>query len=296
MRALSSHKHRVRLPLLCGAAILLLCGCACDGNTDLSERYPAYFKYCFGDDAACRFEKIQDDLVHLYTIVYSDKNGEEHRIPLSVLPYDEKAAESYRNAQSYYDAVLETAVMEELASVCRADYIAHVLPEYFSGTPTETGMSFEDGGRLDVRLLCAVQNGNTVGLSRNDTLGAALCAMHIRPVTGWQVYGADWLTAADDPQWYWAVSVTLSPETDAAPYLTQIQAAYEAFLAAGEAPKSCTFQLRQRGETGEDSVSLLWRETVLCGEVLDTAEENTERSLWGTLEENLREYYQKQDD
>lgn len=173
MRALSSHKHRVRLPLLCGAAMLLLCGCSGDGNTDLSERYPAYFKYCFGDDAACRFEKIQDDLVHLYTVVYSDKNGEERRMPLSVLPYDEKAAESYRNAQSYYDAVLETAVTEELASVCRADYIAHVLPDYFSGT------------------------------------------------------------------------VTLSPETDAAPYLTQIQAAYEAFLAAGEAPKSCTFQLRQ---------------------------------------------------
>ncbi len=211
----------MRLPLLCGAAMLLLCGCAGDGNTDLSERYPAYFKYCFGDDAACRFEKIQDDLVHLYTVVYSDKNGEERRMPLSVLPYDKERAAEYENSRSYYDAVLETAVTEELAAVCRADYIAHVLPDYFSGT------------------------------------------------------------------------VTLSPETDAAPYLTQIQAAYEAFLSAGEAPKSCTFQLRQRGETGEDSVSLLWRETVLCGEVLDTAEENEEHGLWGTLEEKLREYYRQ---
>lgn len=286
----SNRKLRV-LPA-CAILSMLLTGCVGDGNTDLSERYPAYFKYCFGDDAACRFEKIQDDLVHLYTVVYSDKNGEERRMPLSILPYDKERASEYENSRRYYDAVLETAVMEELAAVCRADYIEHVLPDYFSGTPTDTGMSFGEDGRLDVQLLCAVQNSNTVGLSRKDALGAALCAMHIRPVTGWQVCEADWLTAADDPQWYWSVSVTLSPETDAAPYLTQLQAAYDAFLAAGEAPKSCTFQLRQRGETGEDSVSLLWRETVLCGDALDTADENEEHSLWGILEEKLRSYYQ----
>ena len=283
---------------VCFAAMLLLTGCVRDGNTDLSERYPAYFRYCFGDDAACQFVKVQDDAEHLYRIAYAGKDDEERSVAVSVLPYDKERAKEYKNAHAYYDVLLESVVMEELASVCAADFVSQVLAKHFDGTVTGSSIQCGDEAKIDVQLLCDVWSGSTLGISNQDKLGAQLCSAHITPVTGWQVCTADWTTAAGDPQWFWTVSATLSAGADAESYLEKLQAAYAEYRDITEEPQSCTFLLRQSEPSGDDLTNLVWRETVLCGETIDTdamKAESAGYSFWDDVTERLRAYYTKAD-
>lgn len=285
---------KYKMGAVCAAAMLLLTGCVRDGNTDLAERYPSYFKYCFGDDAKCEFVTIEDDLYHNYTISYTAESGVQYSTDLSLIPYDPDKAEDYETAQAYYDAYLETLVMEELQTVFRDDLVSQLLTKHFDGINTENGIRIGEEAECTILPLCNVWSRNTLGINDSDALGSRLCAAHLTPVTGWRVCDAGWTTLAADPQWYLTVSMTISAEADAADYISRMQAAYEEYCAATDEPLSCTFLLRQSDANILSRSELLWRETMLVGEKIDIDTKTAEQadfSIWKEMEKRLREIY-----
>lgn len=66
---------RFTLPALLCAGALLLTGCG--RETDLSKRYPDYFKYSFGDGAKFTYQKNDDDDEDhdSYLLEFTDSTG-----------------------------------------------------------------------------------------------------------------------------------------------------------------------------------------------------------------------------
>lgn len=288
----NNRKRRV-LPA-CAILPALLIACVRDGNTDFSERYPAYFKYCFGDDAVCQFVEIEDDIAHQYRIVYSDKNGSEQSAPYRIAPYDKEDTADFQTAKEYYDAALEAVVLEALTDAIEADLTEQLLKKHFPEIETDGGIHIGDEAKLSVLALCNVWSGNAFGLNRTDALGARLSAEHLQPVTGWQLCNVSWETYAADPQWSFTVSLTLSADADADAYLQRFEAVYADYRAVSELPQTCTFSLRQTAEDAEETTALLWRRAVVFGEEIDMAAQDAGYSVWRAIEEQLRAYYAEQ--
>ena len=296
MKALSLNKQFLRaaaLPLAC----LMLAGCAAkteseDGGdlhiselevqevreTDISKRYPDYFKYCFGEDASFIYQHTDEYGRDFYQLEYRDHTGTLWTTDFDILPYAQNDDfEQYPTEDSWYSADMEMLAMDELDKILKREFAAQVLEQYLDGHRGDSSgwqsVDWQDSEEVQSVVMVPIHPiyiRQPIFLSWDDEVGQRLAYAHIAPGTGWQVCTADWQSVAADEQTYMTLSVTISENADPDAYSEKMNRIIEAYENAGGAPKSYTFVLYQANPEGSDEERhTVMRKTVVLGEEID---------------------------
>ncbi len=279
-----------RITAVCAAAVLLT---GCGGNpgssqninggdlhdqievqevreTDISKRFPEYFKYCFGEDATYTYLRTdEDDDSDYYELTYHDHTGALRTREYYTFPYGEEQAEVYPNAEEYYAAEMEYLASDEMDNIFRREFSQEVLEKYLDGHWEEKTGWVSDTESLILLPVVGVYIGQIMILS-DDPVGQRLAHAHIEPGTGWQVCTADWKTLASDEQWYLTFSLWIPADSDADAYTEKIHQIIADYQSCKGGPQSFSFSLRQ-GDGGSDihTVNLV---TYIMGEEIDLSE------------------------
>ena len=241
---------------VCTAAMLLLTGCGGNGTkkreTDLSQRYPDYFKYCFGEDAKFSFDSSYKGL-DSYELTYHDHTGVLRERTVTVPQYDpERESANYSTKEEYYNSRMISCVADEMERVAWFGFAHDVLEPNLKGHLQDNGF-----WRCDTERYMLVANfQEIVGEKR-------VADERLKVGSGWQVCTADWKTVVSDELEYVVISVTISPDADAADYKERFTKVVNEYLTCTDQPKTVNMSLRQTTDSEHESRVILEKNVVL---------------------------------
>ena len=280
------HNKRYAAALLAG--VLLLTGCGAGNSvpdqdsggdlhdmievqkvreTDISKRYPEYFKYCFGEDATYTYlESDSENHWDYYELTYHDHTGALRKEENRTAVYGEKEAKKFPTAEEYYAREMEKLAKGQLNQIFKFEFGHEILEKYLDGHYNDAGHWESDTEQLLLTPVMPVYICQDYLLTPDDPVGQRLAHAHIQQGTGWQVCKADWKTIAADEQWYVSILIHISKSADAAAYQEKIRKIMEAYRAAASQPKSFTIKLNQYDSEDETDSHLVSGYTEVLGE------------------------------
>lgn len=224
-------------------------------ETDISKRFPEYFKYCFGEDATYTYLRTdEDDDSDYYELTYHDHTGALRTREYYTFPYGEEQAEDYPNAEEYYASEMEYLAQEELARIFEREFSQEVLGKYLNGHVGENGYWESETDHVIITRTVGVYIGQTMFLSPDDPVGQRLAHAHIEPGTGWQVCTADWKTLAADEEWYMLFRLRIPEDADAELYSEKLRQIMAEYQSCNEEPQSFSFILVQDDAESQHTV------------------------------------------
>ena len=269
------HNKRHAAALLAG--VLLLTGCGAGNSvpdqnsggdlhdmievqeareTDLSKRYPDYFKYCFGDDAQFKYLKSENNS-DFYQLTYHDHTGTERTGEVEVELYDFVLDhDDYASKTEYYNQRMIECVTDQMRKIVRRELAAEVLEPILGGHWNE-----EKGWVSDTESVLLMSD------FQHTAAGMRIADHRIKSGSGWRVCTADWKSIVSDELWYLNVSVTIPADTDASEYTKKFEQIEERYLNCTDQPKSVSFLLLQKEPEGsEHSLRPITNKNVILGE------------------------------
>ena len=232
---------RQKVTAVCAAAMLLLTGCGGNGTkkreTDLSQRYPDYFKYCFGADAQFSFLENRSGS-DIYALTYRDHTGAERKDEIEVAPYDPALADDESKTE-YYNSCMISCVADQMEEIARSEFEREVLEPVLEGH-----WDAEEHWVSDTEQVLFSAS------FQDKAYGKRLADDRLKAGSGWQVCTADWKTVVSDELEYVIFSLTVSENADAAEYTERFEQIAEQYLNCTDQPKSVSMSLRQEEPEG----------------------------------------------
>ena len=313
------NNHILRFVSAVCTASLLLCGCAEkqetesggdlhitseleiqeqeDRETDISKRFPEFFKYCFGEDATYTYLRTDpDDKSDYYMLTYHDSTGTLRRTETYSFPYGEEQAEQFPTEEMYYAAEIECLAEEELEKIFRRGFFHDILEKHLEGHGIENESSERaewESDNENVLLLTFVPLNISGGVffKADDPVVQRITRAHIEPGTGWQVCTADWKTIAADEDFYTLLEVRIPNDADADAYgekLRQIAAEYRSFA---DEPQSFTFALKQDDSDPESTAHSVLLISYIMDEEIDRSKMDADYTGLNHYTEKMIEKY-----
>ena len=285
-----------RITAVCAAAVLLT-GCGANNSvpdqnsggdlhdmievqeareTDISKRYPEYFKYCFGEDAKFELLDTDEEQNDHYHLTFHDHTGAERTVNTYIHPYAaEDDKETFPTEQDYYNYQIDELAHCALGEVFENEFDELLLNKRFTVTKTFDNISLEyDGAHISLSGVNIIGVRQTFYLPPDDEVGQRLAMAHIQPQTGWQACTADMKSIAASDEWYCLCVITIDEDADAAAWTEKAKGLCEAYETCIGAPQNYAFHLQQYKKESTDSYSTqLWHKTVILGQEIDTEKE-----------------------
>ena len=280
-----------RITAVCAAAVLLT-GCGANNSapdqnsggdlhdlievqevheTDISKRYPEYFKYCFGEDATYTYLRTDEENgCDYYELTYHDHTGALRTSEHYTFPYGKEEAEHYPNAEEYYAAEMEYLASDELEEIFKREFSQEILEKHLNGHWVEKTGWVSDNEHLILSPALDVYICQRLFLAPDDPVGQRLAHAHIQQGTGWQVCKADWRTLASDEEWYLIFSLRISEDDNADAYTEKMQQILAEYQSCKDEPQSFMFLLRQ-GDVDSD-IQTVKRITCIMDEEIDLSQ------------------------
>ena len=250
-------------------------------ETDISKRFPEYFKYCFGADATYTYQRTDPDQdCDVYELTYHDHTG-TLRTAESIIsrydPNDSEQAEFWPTEELAYRADMENLVWDELNHIFRREFGKEVLE------PNLEGHYLDESDRWDsdteqifystLPVFYSVGWGKYY--SKDDPVAQRLVEAHTEPGTGWQVCTADWKSVACMEDMCVTFSLIVSEGADTDAYCERMDRIADAFKSCSDQPesgRSGSFLVKQEyDQDGETKYERLYTKQLLFGEETDTA-------------------------
>ncbi|MBR6420997.1 MAG: hypothetical protein IKS42_11735 [Oscillospiraceae bacterium] len=240
------------------AAMLLLTGCIGRKETDLSKRYPDYFKYSFGEDSSFKFGEREkgDPSRDVYYLSYSFPGGvkrdpilPESRI--EIIPYKESVSADKKTEDEYYLSYLELLLEDEVSDIFRLGFSSLLKPHFDSLAETSVGLLQFGSGSKDGSIFVSVLPLFNVG-DKDEACREQAMTLY-QPGTGLKICEQTMESLAQNDQLAVTVLVRLSEDADAAAYTAQFEALTEEFLAIN--PQNYSLILKQKTGSGEDETA-----------------------------------------
>ena len=240
------------------AAALLLTGCMFSRGTDLSKRYPDYFRYTFGEDYTCKFAEHEkgDPSRDVYTLSYSFPGGVK-RDPIlpessvEIIPYKESVSADKETEDEYYLSYLELLLEDEVSDIFRLGFSSLLKPHFDSLAETSVGLLQFGSGSKDGSIFVSVLPLFNVG-DKDEACREQAMTLY-QPGTGLKICEQTMESLAQNDQLAVTVLVRLSEDADAAAYTAQFEALTEEFLAFN--PQNYSLILTQKTGGGEDETA-----------------------------------------
>ena len=251
------------------AAVMLLTGCIGSHDTDLSKRYPDFFKYTFGSDYSFRFSKhVKGDYPYdVYYLSYGDKH--EPLLPeteVEITPYENSMASADRTEEAYYLSYLEQLVEEEITDIFRLDFPGIIKPHFGLSLAADSRGIFRFGdGCKDGTILITVLPLFNVD-DENESYRALAMPLY-QPETGLKICGQSMKSLAQNDQFVVTVLIRLSADVSPSQYTEKFKAVTADYLALN--PQNYTLILKQEGEDGSGGDKTLDLVCGILGEPID---------------------------
>ena len=245
----------IRSALLAASAMFALTGCGTRG-TDLSKRYPEFFRYSFGENYTFKFRER-----------YKTGNGTKNTIPcdsylynyttenniwrmggegfFSLSPYQSGLHPQEQTEDDYYLGKLEELVQNEIRMIFQAGFSSKIAGPYLGW----------DYGISDSTE--SMQPLFSVGDETEEAREAARTLL--QPETGVQLCTATTESIVQDDRFYLYLRVRLNPGEDPARYLETMQAAAAEYRSMH--PQNYLFLLNQWADDAEDMSAM---KTLFC--------------------------------
>ena len=238
------------------AAMLLMTGCGGSHDTDLSKRYPEFFRYTFGSDYRFKFsEHVKGDYPYdVYYLSYGDKH--EPLLPESrveITPYENSMASADRTEEEYYLSYLELLVEEEITDIFRLDFPGIIKPHFGLSLSKDSNgiLTFGDGCKDGSILITVLPVFN---VDHENAAYRELAAKLYQPDTGLKICAQSMESLAQNDQFIVTVLIRLSADVSPAQYTDKFKAVAEDYLALN--PQNYTLILKQKGEDGSGDKTL----------------------------------------
>jgi len=268
---------KIRYAAAVSAAVLALTGCTATngepvngGNidmndldvqtvreTDLSARYPEFFQYCFGPDAAFSYTGSDEDNYDDYLLTYTGKDGVHHSEKCCISnACNIEESECFSSMTAWYDFEMESVAMAELKKTARTEFMANYLKPYFSDSV------LSDHASCYLDIVNPFMIGQKVYLNdENYPIGQKLAYQHIDSENGVQACSADLNTLAQNDEWLLFFQITIADDSDAEQMTASLQKIYDEMRQAGFR----NFQIALRYRSGE-RIEKIWSQAMLLGE------------------------------
>lgn len=238
--------------------MLLLTACLFTRDTDLSKRFPDYFRYTFGEDYSFKFaEREKGSTPHdIYSLSYSFPGGAK-RDPIlpessvEIIPYKESVSAEKKTKDEYYLSYLELLIEHEMSDMFRLGFTGLLKPHFPSLAETSGGLLTFGSGKKDGSVYVSVLPLFNVG-DKDEACRAQAMTLY-QPGTGLQMCKQTMETLAQNDQLAAVVLVSLSEDADAEAYTKEFEALTEEFLALN--PQNYSLILKQKTGSSEDETA-----------------------------------------
>ena len=259
----------IKIAAVCAAAMLLLTGCIGSHDTDLSKRYPEYFKYTFGSNYRFKFsEHVKGDYPYdVYYLSYGDKHAPllpESRVEIT--PYQNSMASADRTEEAYYLSCLQLLVEDEITDIFRLNFSRIIKPHFGLSLARDDKGIFQFGdGCKDGTILITVLPLFSVDHENADY--RALAMPLYQPETGLKICGESMQSLAQNDQFVVTVLIRLSADVSPSQYTEKFKAVAADYLALN--PQNYILILKQEGEDGSGGDKTLDLVCGMLGEPID---------------------------
>ncbi|MBQ5335208.1 MAG: hypothetical protein J6Z45_04595 [Oscillospiraceae bacterium] len=265
-----------RLSAAVGAAVLLT---ACTKETDLSQRYPEFLQYCFGDRCSIHYEKkasSQDRYSIEYWMPFAEggtpdemtvqaDDGLYYEVcsrSYGIEPYKKSGYADVCTKEEYYDLQLESLVEEELQNRYCDLMTERIIQPHLAETITE---DTESGS---YRFGTEGQNGKIILrvaplINYSDPESEVIKNELFSPGTGIQICRPDFAQLLQDERLSCILWMGVNPDEDMAAYEEKFRNIAADFRQLGA--KNYTLLLRK----GISDGSIVFREDCILGEPVD---------------------------
>ena len=245
-------------------------------ETDISKRFPEYFKYCFGADATYTYLRTDLDRDRdVYELTYHDHTG-TLRTAESIIsrydPNDSELAERWPTEELRYRADMEALVWDELNHIFRREFGKEVLEPNLEGHYLDESDRWDsDTEYIYYSCLPVFFDDGLLDYSKGDPVGRRFVEAHTEPDTGWQVCTADWTSIVCMEDICVTVTLTVSEGADTDTYSERMDRIADAFKSCSDQPesgRSGRFLVKQ-----EYDYEHLYTKMFLFGEETDTEDD-----------------------
>jgi len=248
-------------------------------ETDISKRFPEYFKYCFGADATYTYQRTDSDReCDVYELTYRDHTG-TLRTAESIIsrydPNDSELAERWPTEELYYRADMEDLVWDELNHIFRREFGKEVLEPNLEGHYLDESDRWDsDTEQIFYSSLPVFFDDGLFDHSNGDPVGRRIVEAHTEPGTGWQVCTADWKSIVCMEDMWVTVDLIVPEDADTDTYSERMDRIADAFKGCSDQPesgRSGSFLVKQTyDQDGETKYERLYTKQLLFGEETDT--------------------------
>ena len=230
------HPNRRCFAAACAAVMLLLTGCGNKRETDLSARYPDYFKYSFGD--SCRFSYVRtrktgDVPNDLYQMEYYRADGKLRTVGEDMLVFQTWKDSGYENTcpeDTFYLSELELLVDAEITSIFKTELCLKIFQKYFPFAKLEennNNISLGNDGSImaTAATVCSVMS--------SDPDEAEIARSMYDPENGVCVCKYDLSSVVQDGRYFCMVYMMLKESADTEKYNQPFQDAMAELKALG---------------------------------------------------------------
>lgn len=240
----------IRAALLAASAMFMLTGCGTRG-TDLSKRYPEYFRYTFGSDYRFRFaERVKGDYPYdVYSLTYGDKH--EPILPASsieITPYEHSAASEDLTEEAYYLSYLQSLISNEAADTFRLGFSSLIKNNFGLGLAQASDgifYFFSDDGSRDGTIYISVLP--VFSVDSDDERDVEQAKMLYEPDTGLQICAQSMQSLAQNDQYIVTVLVKLAADVSPVQYKDKFKALVEEYRSVN--PQNYAFILKQDADS-----------------------------------------------
>ncbi|MBQ8920957.1 MAG: hypothetical protein IJ060_02205 [Oscillospiraceae bacterium] len=257
-------------------------------ETDISQRYPEYFKYCFGEDASFTFQETDESGYDGYLLEYKDRTGALRTTRQNIRPYRLRFEEDWEMTEdTWYSMYLADAAVCELQAVFAEGFADALLEQELNVRHSVTdGWEYND----EVRLI-AMGAVDAFSVGDDNAVSRRLAAANITPGTGRQVCSADWQSVAADEQIFVFCVVYIAKNADADTYTEKMNRIIEAYEHAEGTPKNYHFVLYQNDSEDSEERHSVMSKLVILGEEIDLSKMEEGVSYSDFWREKLIEKY-----
>lgn len=265
---------------------------------DLCEVYGDFFDYTFNDnytidvinEGAWNEGEDDEQAYRLYNISYTHENGMKRDIEIYSREFTEDEKKYYASEQDMMNDNVNASFISEIPKFCKKEVIENILSKHIDIEYVENESIYKtDEYNFYVSLYSPI----SVSTPKDEYYekSCTLVNNHLTPETGYKLSEADLKTFADDKEYIFIFSLTISPTADAELYIDKMNAIVEDYFAYTENPMNCQFVVKQselNEETENISSNQLFLKTFLMGEEIDINKKKEEDEKYRLNNEIIR--------